>query len=265
MAKRPRRDKNRSRRSRGAKEPYESTAANPHHMHTSHPPRAATLVGKTEGQKRALTALSAHDQVVITGPAGTGKTYMVAGHAALLFMDKKIDKIVLTRPNVPAGPELGHLPGDMGEKMAPWAAPVRDVLEKFMGRGPVEYAVKSKQIEIIPLETMRGRSFDNAYIIADEAQNMTFEQLKMLVTRTGTGSKLVIDGDINQSDIGYDSGLYYLLDVILRQRVPVSHVSLTADDIVRSGLVKAWVKAFNAYDRDLGQPKYWDRRVVGSA
>ena len=265
MAKRPRRDKNRSRRNRGSKEQHESTAANPHHMHIPTQPRVTELAGKTGGQERALKALKAHAQVVITGPAGTGKTYMVAGYAAMLFMDKKIKKIVLTRPNVPAGPELGHLPGDMDEKMAPWAAPVRDVLEKFMGRGVVEYAIKSKQIEIIPLETMRGRSFDNSYILADEAQNMTFEQLKMLVTRTGTGSKLVIDGDVNQSDIGYDSGLYYLLDVISRQRVPVAHVNLTEGDIVRSGLVKAWVKAFNAYERDLRLPKYWDRRVVGSA
>ena len=119
MAKRPRRDKNRSRRNRGSNELYGSTATNPHRMHTSPPRRTTTLVGKTEGQKRALKALSSHDQVVITGPAGTGKTYMVAGHAALLFMDKKIDKIVLTRPNVQAGPELGHLAGDMDEKMAP--------------------------------------------------------------------------------------------------------------------------------------------------
>lgn len=226
------------------------------------PPTLKTeLHGKTPGQISVLRALKSHNQVIITGPAGTGKTYMTAGHAALALKSGAIRKIILTRPNVPAGPELGHLPGTQDEKMAPWAAPVRDVLERFLGATRVAYALEHKHIEIIPLETMRGRSFDDAYIIADEAQNMTYEQLKMLVTRTGRGSKLVLDGDIDQTDLTYHSGLAPLLDVVTRHNVPVAHVRLSVEDIVRSDLVKAWVVAFGEYERSFNTQEFDERRV----
>ena len=143
------------------------------------------IVPKTENQGKLLEALKSSRQVFILGPAGTGKTYVTATYAADLYTMKEIDKIVITRPHVAVGKELGFLKGDLQEKTMPWALPVLDVLEKHLGKGTVETGIKAGNIEMAPLALMRGRSFDNAFIIVDETQNITTHELKMLLTRVG--------------------------------------------------------------------------------
>jgi len=143
------------------------------------------LVPRTEKQKEFLEALKTSSQVFVLGPAGTGKTYVTATYAADLYTLKKIDKIVITRPHIAVGKDLGFLKGDLEEKTKPWALPVLDVLEKHLGKGAVDTAIKSGNIEMAPLALMRGRSFDNAFIIVDETQNITTHELKMLLTQVG--------------------------------------------------------------------------------
>ena len=138
------------------------------------------IVAKTTKQKEFLDALKVSSQVFVLGPAGTGKTYVTATYAADLYTTKQIDKIVITRPHVAVGKELGFLKGDLTEKTMPWALPVLDVLEKHLGKGTVETGIKNGNIEMAPLALMRGRSFDNAFIIVDETQNITTHELKML-------------------------------------------------------------------------------------
>jgi phosphate starvation-inducible PhoH-like protein len=146
---------------------------------------AIELVPRNSKQNDYLQALKHYSQVVVFGPAGTGKTYCVSTFAANQYHMKEIDKIVITRPHVAVGKDIGYLPGTLEEKSAPWALPVLDVLEEHLGKGVVETALKSGNIEVAPLALMRGRSFKNAFIICDEAQNISFHELKMLVTRVG--------------------------------------------------------------------------------
>ena len=137
------------------------------------------IVAKTAKQKELLDHLKTHNQVFILGPAGTGKTYVTATYASDLYTLKEIDKIVITRPHVAVGKELGFLPGTLEEKTYPWALPVLDVLEKHLGKGTVDTAIKHGNIEMAPLAMMRGRSFEKAFIIVDETQNITTHELKM--------------------------------------------------------------------------------------
>lgn len=210
-----------------------------------HPRILREIHAITERQAEYLHALHEHPQVVVMGPAGTGKTYIAAATAANELLDRKIEKIILTRPNVPAGRSLGFLPGSMAEKIGPWVVPFTDVIEKYMGKGAYETAFKNKQIDIVPFEVMRGRTFDNAFIILDEAQNTLPSEMKMFLTRIGEESTVVINGDVKQSDLKADSGLTLILDMIRRQRLPVPVVEFTIDDIVRSDLCAMWIKAFD--------------------
>jgi len=174
----------------------------------------------------------------------TGKTFVVSSIAASLYYTKQINKIVITRPHVAVGEKLGFLPGDLREKCEPWALPVLDVLDKHLGKDTVDTGMKNGNIEVAPMALMRGRSFENAFIICDEAQNITFHELKMLLTRVGEGSKLVLNGDIMQSDLREGGGLTKVLALIDKYDIPIPIVEFSVDDIVRSSMTKLWVETF---------------------
>lgn len=204
------------------------------------------IVPKTENQGKLLEALRSSRQVFILGPAGTGKTYVTATYAADLYSMKEIDKIVITRPHVAVGKELGFLKGDLQEKTMPWALPVLDVLEKHLGKGAVETGIKAGNIEMAPLALMRGRSFDNAFIIVDETQNITTHELKMLLTRVGEGTTIVLNGDVQQSDLKEADGLTKVIHMAKKHMLPVPIIEFNMDDIIRSDITKMWVKTFYA-------------------
>ena len=202
------------------------------------------IVAKTPKQKEFLDALKVSSQVFVLGPAGTGKTYVTATYAADLYTTKQIDKIVITRPHVAVGKELGFLKGDLAEKTMPWALPVLDVLEKHLGKGTVETGIKNGNIEMAPLALMRGRTFDNAFIIVDETQNITTHELKMLLTRVGEGSTIVLNGDVQQSDLKEADGLSKVIHLAKKHMIPVPVVEFGVEDIVRSDICAQWVKVF---------------------
>lgn len=203
------------------------------------------LVPRTETQKVYIDSLDTSDQVIVFGPAGTGKTYVVSTYAANAYHMKDVNKIVITRPHVAVGKDIGYLPGTLEEKSAPWALPVLDVLERHLGKGVVETALKNGNIEVAPLALMRGRSFDNTFVICDEAQNITLPELKMLVTRIGEGSKLVLNGDIQQSDLKEGDGLTKIIHLTKKHCLPIPVVEFTLEDIVRSDICKLWIETFS--------------------
>jgi phosphate starvation-inducible protein PhoH and related proteins len=202
------------------------------------------LIPRNDKQNDYLQALKHYSQVVVFGPAGTGKTYCVSTFAANQFHMKFIDKIVITRPHVAVGKDIGFLPGTLEEKAAPWALPVLDVLEEHLGKGVVETALKHGNIEVAPLALMRGRSFKNAFIICDEAQNISFHELKMLVTRVGENSSLILNGDLQQSDLKDGDGLSKIVHLIKKHMLPVPVIEFTVADIVRSDMTKMWIETF---------------------
>ena len=204
------------------------------------------IVPKTEHQGDLINAIKGSCQVIVFGPAGTGKTYVTATMAADLYTTKQIDKIVITRPMVSVGKEIGILPGDLGEKVAPWALPVLDVLNKHLGKGAVETGIKNGNIELAPLALMRGRSFDDAFIICDEAQNITTHELKMLLTRVGEGSTIVLNGDLQQTDLKDGDGLTKITHLAKKHMLPIPIVEFDLDDIVRSDICAQWVRVFYA-------------------
>ena len=206
--------------------------------------KTSGIVAKTVKQQDLLTALASSRQVFILGPAGTGKTYVTATFAADLYTTKKIDKIVITRPHVAVGKELGFLKGDLTEKTMPWALPVLDVLEKHLGRGTVETGIKNGNIEMAPLALMRGRSFDNAFIIVDETQNITTHELKMMLTRVGEGTTIVLNGDVQQSDLKEADGLSKIIHLAKKHMLPIPIIEFGVDDIIRSDITAMWVKVF---------------------
>ena len=195
-------------------------------------------------QAELIDALGSNSQVFILGPAGTGKTYVTATCAADLYTLKEIDKIVITRPHVAVGKDIGFLPGTLEEKAQPWALPVLDVLSKHLGKGAVDTGLKAGNIEVATLALMRGRSFDNAFIIVDEAQNIEVPEIKMLLTRVGEGSTIVLNGDIQQSDLKTTSGLSKVIHLAKKHMLNVPVVEFGVGDIVRSGICAEWVKVF---------------------
>ncbi len=202
------------------------------------------LLPRTENQRLLIDALKENRQVFILGPAGTGKTYIAATFAADLYTLKEIDKIVITRPHVAVGKDMGYLPGTLEEKTYPWALPVLDVLIKHLGKGAVETGIKNGNIEMAPLALMRGRSFDNSFIIVDESQNITTHELKMLLTRVGEGSTIVLNGDAQQSDLKEADGLSKVIHLAKKYMLPVPVVEFGVGDIVRSDICAQWVKVF---------------------
>jgi phosphate starvation-inducible PhoH-like protein len=203
------------------------------------------LEGLTPRQCDYLVALQSSNQTFAIGPAGTGKTYLPAAWAADRLREKKVRRVILTRPNVPAGPSLGFFPGELEEKMAPWVVPFVETMASRMGRGFLDLCMKDGKIEVVPFETMRGRSFDDAIVIVDEAQNLTPDEMFMVVTRVGERSRLIVTGDLRQTDIKGNSGLAKAIDHIEAGRVKASVIRFTVDDIVRSGICADWVRAWD--------------------
>ncbi|HQM96053.1 MAG TPA: PhoH family protein [Clostridia bacterium] len=207
----------------------------------------APIKAKTLGQKKYTEAIQKNGITFGVGPAGTGKTFLAVASAVTAFRAKSVKRIILTRPAVEAGEKLGFLPGDLQSKIDPYLRPLYDALFELMGPDNVARNKEKGLIEIIPLAYMRGRTLDDAFIILDEAQNTTLEQMKMFLTRMGFGSKMVINGDITQIDLPRDkkSGLINAIN-ILKNIEDISIVNLTYKDVVRHELVQ---KIINAYER----------------
>lgn len=196
-------------------------------------------------QAEYIDALRASPQVVVMGPAGTGKTWIAATYAADLLRNRQISRIVLTRPNVPIGRSLGFFPGTLEDKFGPWAAPVVEAIRDRIGKAAFEIALKRGDIEMVPFEVMRGRSWKDAFVLLDEAQNTTPQEIKTFLTRIGEDCTVVINGDISQCDLPDASGLRTVLSLIKSKGLPVPVIEFTRDDIVRSGLCAMWVRAFD--------------------
>jgi phosphate starvation-inducible protein PhoH and related proteins len=192
-----------------------------------------------------LDALRSTSQVVVLGPAGTGKTWIAATHAADLYRSRHVSKIILTRPNVPCGRSLGFFPGSLEDKFAPWAAPVVDAIKDRIGKAAYEIALKRGDIEMVPFEVMRGRSWKEAFVLLDEAQNTTPAEIKTFLTRVGEDCLVVINGDVGQCDLNEASGLGTVLHLIRSQSLPVPVIEFGPEDIVRSDLCAMWVRAFD--------------------
>ncbi len=213
--------------------------------------RGRPLKPKTIGQKEYVTCIRKRDVVFGIGPAGTGKTYLAVAMAVNAFKNREVQKIILTRPAVEAGERLGFLPGDLQEKVDPYLRPVYDALYDILGRETATRLKEKEVIEIVPLAYMRGRTLDQSFIILDEAQNTTREQMKMFLTRLGFGSKAVINGDLTQIDLpkGRQSGLTEAVEVL--NTVPgVGFCYLTEADVVRHELVRRIIVAYDRYYRE---------------
>ena len=200
---------------------------------------------KTLGQRAYVDAVRHHELTLAVGPAGTGKTYLAMALAVVALKNKEVERIILTRPAVEAGEKLGFLPGDMTQKVDPYLRPLYDALFEIMGGDAYQRLVERGTVEVAPLAFMRGRTLNNAFIILDEAQNTTTEQMKMFLTRLGQGSRCVVTGDISQTDLPRDkkSGLSEAMKV-LKGVQGVSLIELTAMDVVRHELVQRIVRAY---------------------
>ncbi len=200
---------------------------------------------KTLGQKKYIEAIKSHTVTIGVGPAGTGKTYLAVAEAVKAFKEKKISKIILTRPAVEAGEKLGFLPGDLQQKVDPYLRPLYDALFEMLGAESFQKYHERGDIEVAPLAYMRGRTLDDSFIILDEAQNTTSEQMKMFLTRLGFNSKIVVTGDVTQIDLpdGKKSGLKEAIG-ILKNIKDISIIKLTEKDVVRHKLVQEIIKAY---------------------
>ncbi len=202
------------------------------------------LTPLNENQRLYIDALKTSNQIIVLGPSGTGKTFCAASHAANLYLRKKIGKIIITRPAVSVGKSLGALPGTLEEKYGPWLSPVISVLEERLTKGVVETGVKNGNIVMAPLEYMRGSSFNDSFVLADECQNLDVAQFKMLVTRVGENCTLVMNGDIKQSDIKEQSGLSKAIHLVKKYNMDIPVIEFGIDDIVRSDICKQWIVSF---------------------
>jgi phosphate starvation-inducible PhoH-like protein len=205
------------------------------------------IVAKTEGQREYLQAIEENDIVVGIGPAGTGKTYLAVAAAVDALFKKRVKRIILARPAVEAGENLGFLPGDLQEKVDPYLRPLYDALEDMMGVERMRRALESRSIEIAPLAYMRGRTLHDAFVILDEAQNATTLQMKMFLTRLGLNSRAVITGDKTQIDLPRreDSGLIEVERVLMGIE-GIAFVYMQPADVIRHRLVKDIIRAYAA-------------------
>ena len=211
--------------------------------------RGRSIRPNTANQKRYVDAIEDHTITFGIGPAGTGKTYLAMAKAVSALQAKKVNRIILTRPAVEAGEHLGFLPGTLNEKIDPYLRPLFDALHDMIDIETIPRMMQSGIIEVAPLAYMRGRTLNDAFIILDEAQNTTPEQMKMFLTRLGFGSKMVITGDVTQIDLpnGQHSGLRIVRD-ILNGIDDIAFLELTADDVVRHRLIGDIVKAYDKFD-----------------
>lgn len=202
------------------------------------------IYAKNFAQSQYLEALRTNQITFAVGPAGTGKSYIATAYAAEQLYYKKIDKIIITRPAVEAEETLGHLPGELEDKYAPYLLPVKEILEQLLGKAFVEYCLNSGKIEAVPIAFMRGRTFDNAIVILDEMQNASPNQMKLILSRIGENCQYIIDGDETQKDIRGKSGLE---DAISRlEGIKGIEVCRFLDaDIVRSAMCKKIIQAYN--------------------
>jgi phosphate starvation-inducible PhoH-like protein len=209
-------------------------------------PNGKTVRARTPNQKKMVAAADKNDIVFAIGPAGTGKTYTAVALAVRALKNKVVKKIILTRPAVEAGENLGFLPGDLKEKIDPYLRPLYDALDDMIPAEKLGYYMTTRTIEIAPLAYMRGRTLDNAFIILDEAQNTNDLQLKMFLTRIGANAKAIITGDPTQIDLPRNmrSGLEKA-SRILQNIEGISHIALSEEDVVRHKLVKAIIKAYD--------------------
>jgi len=211
------------------------------------------LAPKTINQRRYVDAIERHDLVFGVGPAGTGKTYLAVAMAVSALLNKKVTRIVLTRPAVEAGERLGFLPGNVQEKVDPYLRPLYDALYDMLEADKVEKLLERATIEVAPIAFMRGRTLNDSFIILDEAQNSTAEQMKMVLTRQGFNSKMVVTGDLTQVDLptGKKSGLTDAVDV-LRGVEGLAFVYFDEKDVVRHSLVQRIIKAYERYNDLVG-------------
>jgi phosphate starvation-inducible PhoH-like protein len=220
------------------------------------------LAPKTINQRHYVDAIEHNDMTFGIGPAGTGKTYLAVAMAVSAFLNKRVGRIVLTRPAVEAGERLGFLPGTLQEKVDPYLRPLYDALFDMMDAERVEKLVERNTIEIAPLAFMRGRTLNDCFIILDEAQNTTVEQMKMVLTRQGFNSKMVITGDLTQVDLpaGKRSGLLEASEV-LRGVEGIAFVNFDERDVVRHPLVQRIVKAYERYSEMTGAGRQLSLRL----
>ncbi len=207
------------------------------------------IKAKTLGQKKYVEAIRDNTVVIGVGPAGTGKTYLAVALAVSAFRAKQVNRIILTRPAVEAGEKLGFLPGDLQQKVDPYLRPLYDALFDMLGAESFQRYQERGNIEVAPLAYMRGRTLDDSFIILDEAQNTTPEQMKMFLTRLGFGSKIVVTGDITQIDLpdGKKSGLVEVIK-ILKNVDDIKTVKFSEKDVVRHKLVQDIIKAYDKYE-----------------
>ena len=218
--------------------------------------RGRTIRPKTANQKRYVDAIEDNTITFGIGPAGTGKTYLAMAKAVAALQAKKVNRIVLTRPAVEAGESLGFLPGTLSEKIDPYLRPLFDALHDMIDVDSIPRLIQTGVIEVAPLAYMRGRTLNDSFIILDEAQNTTPEQMKMFLTRLGFGSKMVVTGDVTQVDLpnGAKSGLRIITD-ILQGIDDIAFMELTAEDVVRHRLIGDIVKAYEEFDAAKAAPR----------
>ena len=204
------------------------------------------ISARTLNQRRYLELLTSHAPVIVsTGPAGTGKTLLACQVGSKALASGQVQRLILTRPAVSVDEQHGFLPGNLNKKMEPWTRPMFDALYRYWSVKKVHDMMLDQRIEVCPLAYMRGRTFDNSWIIGDEMQNSTPSQMKMLLTRIGEGSKMVIAGDGAQHDRGYeDNGLSDLISRIDPESVSIKHLMFTDDDVVRAEVIKEILKMY---------------------
>lgn len=214
-------------------------------------------VPKNEKQKKLIDAILHKDLILAVGDAGTGKTFISTCLAAYMFSHDKVKKIVITRPTVPTGKSIGFFPGTLEEKMEPWVKPFMDVLVEILGKGKVDCMLKNDQIEIVPFEVIRGRSFNNCFVILDEGQNASYLEIKAFVTRHGENTTTVVNGDITQSDLnGSGNGLEILLGLLEKNEESAGQNLYSVvqfngkNDSVRSELCTFMINTFKEHENN---------------
>ena len=217
--------------------------------------RGRTIRPKTANQKLYVDAIEDNTITFGIGPAGTGKTYLAMAKAVAALQAKQVNRIILSRPAVEAGEKLGFLPGTLGEKIDPYLRPLFDALHDMIDAESIPRLMQSGVIEVAPLAFMRGRTLNDAFVILDEAQNTTPEQMKMFLTRLGFGSKMVITGDITQNDLpnGQRSGLSIIREILVEVD-DIAFMDLTAEDVVRHRLIGDIVRAYDSFEVRKNQP-----------